>query len=369
MRSGLLNTRIEPDFHSLRKNLLRQGTPQRVHYIELYQDREIKDLVVDLFQLDRDLDPGASDYALRREVAIQKFLGYDVVCGAFEPMLSFPSNSGSSVPVIAEDTTRIAGQSRGARQWANEHDGIIRDEESFENYAWPDPTTMDLSTLDWAEKHLDPRMKLYLPCHSVFELTSWIFGYERFCYFLYDNPDLVDAVVDKIGEIRLAMAEAYCDYECVGFLFGGDDMGFKTGLLASREFLAKKILPWYTRMADLAHKKGKLFLLHNCGNIEALMDDFIDTVHLDGRHSFEDVITPVTEAKHRYGNRIALLGGIDMDLLCRGTESEIRKKVRDTLDVCQPGGGYCLGAGNTVANYIPLENYLAMLDEGRRYSL
>ena len=33
-----------------------------------------------------------------------------------------------------------------------------------------------------------------------------------------------------------------------------------------------------------------------------------------------------------------------------------------------PGGGYCLGTGNSVANYIPLDNYLAMLDEGRRYS-
>ena len=32
-----------------------------------------------------------------------------------------------------------------------------------------------------------------------------------------------------------------------------------------------------------------------------------------------------------------------------------------------PGGGYCLGTGNSVANYIPLANYLAMLDEGRRY--
>ncbi len=34
-----------------------------------------------------------------------------------------------------------------------------------------------------------------------------------------------------------------------------------------------------------------------------------------------------------------------------------------------PGGGYCLGTGNSVANYIPLDNYLAMVDEGRRYAV
>jgi uroporphyrinogen decarboxylase len=34
-----------------------------------------------------------------------------------------------------------------------------------------------------------------------------------------------------------------------------------------------------------------------------------------------------------------------------------------------PGGGYCLGTGNSVANYIPLDNYLAMLDEGRKFAV
>jgi uroporphyrinogen decarboxylase len=43
--------------------------------------------------------------------------------------------------------------------------------------------------------------------------------------------------------------------------------------------------------------------------------------------------------------------------------------VRDTLSVCQPGGGYLLGTGNTVANYIPIENFLAMLDEGRKFKV
>jgi uroporphyrinogen decarboxylase len=41
--------------------------------------------------------------------------------------------------------------------------------------------------------------------------------------------------------------------------------------------------------------------------------------------------------------------------------------VRDTIDACLPGGGWCLGTGNTAANYIPVDNFLAMIDEGRRY--
>lgn len=67
------------------------------------------------------------------------------------------------------------------------------------------------------------------------------------------------------------------------------------------------------------------------------------------------------------GDRIALLGGLDVDFLCRADEAAVRRRTREALDVCQPGGGYCLGTGNSVANYVPPDNYLAMLGEGRRY--
>ena len=95
------------------------------------------------------------------------------------------------------------------------------------------------------------------------------------------------------------------------------------------------------------------------------MPALIDDVRIDGKHSFEDTILPVTEAKKKYGDRIALLGGIDVDFLCRADEKAIRKRVCETLEICLQGGGYCLGTGNSVANYIPLDNYLVMLDEGR----
>jgi len=38
------------------------------------------------------------------------------------------------------------------------------------------------------------------------------------------------------------------------------------------------------------------------------------------------------------------------------------------LEKCLPGGGYCLGSGNSLANYIPFDNYVAMLDEGRKFA-
>ena len=55
-----------------------------------------------------------------------------------------------------------------------------------------------------------------------------------------------------------------------------------------------------------------------------------------------------------------------MDRLARLEEPALRQYVRGILDECMPGR-FALGSGNTVANYIPVRNYLAMMDEARQW--
>jgi uroporphyrinogen decarboxylase len=57
-----------------------------------------------------------------------------------------------------------------------------------------------------------------------------------------------------------------------------------------------------------------------------------------------------------------------MDILGRGSEEEVRARTRQILEACAPGGGYCRGSGNSVANYVKLENYYAMIDETQRWN-
>jgi uroporphyrinogen decarboxylase len=124
------------------------------------------------------------------------------------------------------------------------------------------------------------------------------------------------------------------------------------------------VFPVHREQARIAHARGSLYLLHSCGNLEAIMDDVIDDVKVDAKHSFEDTFLPIAEAKRLYGHRIGLIGGVDMDFLSRRSPAEVRGYVSEVLRLCKPGGGYCLGTGNSVANYVPLENYLTMLDVG-----
>ena len=80
----------------------------------------------------------------------------------------------------------------------------------------------------------------------------------------------------------------------------------------------------------------------------------------DGRHSYEDKIIPVEEAYRRWGGRIAILGGLDVDFLIRSDEETIKKRARAMLDLAREKGGYALGSGNSIPAYIPKERYFAM---------
>jgi uroporphyrinogen decarboxylase len=192
-------------------------------------------------------------------------------------------------------------------------------------------------------------------------------GYETLCIALYDQRDLVTALSQRLTEIFTTALERILQFERVKVVWGSDDLGFKTGTLISPRDLREFALPGHKRLARMAHDAGRPYLLHSCGKLTAIMEDLLEDVRIDAKHSYEDTIEDVRDLKGRYSSRLTLLGGIDVDFLCRAGEAEIRQRVRDTLSRCQPGGGFCLGTGNTVANYIPLDNYLIMLDEGRKF--
>lgn len=69
----------------------------------------------------------------------------------------------------------------------------------------------------------------------------------------------------------------------------------------------------------------------------------------------------IKEVKKRYGDKLCLIGNIDVDLLSRGTEEEVRKVVLNNIESAGMNGGYCAGSGNSIPEYVKFENYLAMI--------
>jgi uroporphyrinogen decarboxylase len=355
----MLERPVQPDWQGLVRCIRRAGTPARVYNIELYLDREVQDAVAERFRLVDDLNPADPFYNERKQIRIQRYLGYDYVRQGLE---------GLEMPVhrtAAADTAALARG--GGRSFVETLRGPITSWEEYEAYPWPDPSRASTRALQWYERNLPEDMCVVGSggfAHFA-EYLIWLMGYETLCYALRDNLPLVQAIAARLMVYNVAILERLLQFKRVKILFGSDDMGFRSGTLIHPRDLRAYVLPGHKKMAQMSHAAGLPYLLHSCGNLRAIIPDLLDEVAIDAKHSFEDTIETVQDFKALYGSRIAVLGGIDVDFLCRSTPQQVRARTRQTLADCHPGGGYCLGTGNSVANYIPLENYLAMLDEGR----
>ena len=292
-------------------------------------------------------------------IAFWERMGYDVV--RFEVGLPFRERM-----TVIRDASPF---SSGDRSWPDEHTGSITSWREFEEYAWPEVNEFDFFPYQYLNDHLPDGMGL-IACHAggVYEHLSWIMSFEGLCTALYEAPDLVRAVTDALGQRMEAFYRELLDLDRLVAIFPGDDMGYRTGTMVSPATLRSLILPWHKTFAAMAHQRAMPYFLHSCGNILAIMEDLIEEVGIDGKHSYEDAIIPVEEFQARFGSRIAVLGGVDINILGGTDPMAVRRRVRQLLELCGGRGRYAIGSGNSIPSYIPVENYLAMIDETHAYN-
>jgi uroporphyrinogen decarboxylase len=364
---GLLLEHPAPDFDELLSILGGKKKPGRVPIVEIGIDSEIlKDIQESFLDEPWALPDGVGGpsspdkHYYHQLINLYYRLGYD-----FVPLWPLWVNLPSGKIRQAADT---AVASRGLRDWVDESGALIRTPEDFERFPW-DQIHAAPETLEMAANFIPEGMKVTVSGNLFENIFESFLGYEGLFFLLHDDPQLVEGVFNRWGQIVYEYYQSCVECDLVGAIFHADDMGFKTGTMISPSDLRRLLFPWLAKYAALAHEHGKPFWIHSCGNLyrnyPSVMDDLIDVVRIDGFHSFQDVILPVSEVKRQYGDRLALMGGVDMDKLATLPESELRSYLRAILDSCMPGGRFAFGSGNTIANYVPLQNYAILLEEAR----
>ena len=332
----------QPDFENIRQVLNKQE-PQRPTLFEFYHNTPLYRTFAEMSGTDLkglSADP-QMEYHLWRIFGFRA-MGYDYVT---------LSGSGFCFNRPGRESAKSIGMSHG---------GVITDWRSFEEYVWNEPRDCAYAQLDLADRVLPEGMKAIV-CGpgGVLENVIALTGYEDLCFMLADEPELAQAVFDNVGSRLLEYYTRALEHDCVGALISNDDWGFKTQTMLSPEDMRRYVFPWHTKFAQLAHNAGRQIILHSCGNLKEVQDDIIDDIGMDGKHSYEDIIMPVEEAYEELKGRLAVLGGMDLDFMCRSTGAEVEKRCRAML--ARGSSGYALGTGNSVPEYIPQENFLHLL--------
>lgn len=287
---------------------------------------------------------------VQEEIEFMRALGYDFI---------------KVQPGINIDTNRsVAKNSNVApdRSWSSEHDGVVQDWESFEKYAWVKKEELEYSRLENAGKLIPDDMGIIGQYGDIYTTVWEMMGFENFSMKIYEEPELIAAMFDKVGELVVSMFETMASMDYVKVLWYSDDIAYSSGLMVSPDFLRENLFPYLKRIGDLAKKRNIPFIYHSDGVLYDVMPDLIDDIGINSLHPVEPISMDMAELKNRVGDKLCLCGGIDVDQLCRATPDEIRNLTRNFINIAKGKGGWCAGSSNSIPEYVKPENYLAMIE-------
>ena len=210
------------------------------------------------------------------------------------------------------------------------------------------------------------RRALLTHSRAVFAHSWNLLGMENYLVALIENPGLVERLVGRIVRVNEGRARQLAEAG-LDIIYLGDDYAFKTSSLVSPQHFRRFVLPGLTRVVQAIHEGGALCIKHSDGDLWGLMDMIVG--------AGVDCVGPLEPGanmdlavvKKKYGDRVAVMGNVDIDLLSRGTPAEVAEATLRLLRRVSPGGGHVLSSANTIAWSVRPENFRALVETARRY--
>ena len=121
------------------------------------------------------------------------------------------------------------------------------------------------------------------------------------------------------------------------------------------------------RIGQLVAARQLPYVYHSDGRIYEVIDDLLEC-GFHALHPCEPASMDILELKRKYGGRLCLCGSVDLDrTLTLGSPTDVEAEVISRLRAVAPGGGFCCGASNSVPEYVPYDNYLALINTVKKY--
>ncbi len=340
---------LQPDFERLRTVLLLEGEPDRVPNAELHIDWQIKEAFL-----------GHPIRSVKDDVEFWYRAGYDYIYlrANYEYRMVGDGHA---------DQDRIYAGDMQLSKWDEDEASLISEWAEFETYPWPDPETIDYSNLVECAESLYPGMQIISGVGGIFTRVWRVMGFDTFCYALGDQSELVEAMFRRVGETQLAVFRRIVEMDQIGAMWYGDDLAYASGTIVHPDILRRHLFPYLEEMGAICREHDLPFVIHSDGDLRQILPDLI-ACGFNAIHPLEPKAMDSREIKESYGDRLCLLGNIEIgEILTQGTPADVEADVMRRIRTLAPGGGYAVGSSNTVAHFVKLENFKAMVSATRKY--
>ncbi len=268
----------------------------------------------------------------------------------------------------------------GVASYHNAHDNPLHKirREDLPRYPWPNPdderrfaglkeeTRFLFKETDYAivGQHVG---------HGFFEGGCRLRGYEQFITDCLVDPDWVRSFFDILLDINSRMMDHYLDEvgEYLDVIWLGDDTCTQRGPYISPRLYQRLVKPYFAEYIQRIKKKTKAHIMHHCcGSCYKLIADFLDIgIEILNPVQPEAADMDHSRLKAEFGARMSFWGGIGMQhILTEGKPADVEFAVKQAFENLGSGGGFVLAATHTYTEDVPVENIVAMYDEGKRCS-
>lgn len=204
-------------------------------------------------------------------------------------------------------------------------------------------------------------------CGSIFQtLYEFVVGLSDCMIMVMEDPDLFEELMSRSADYYAELARRVVQAG-VDVFFAGDDFAFKTGLFVRPEIFKPLWRRHYDRILAPAREARLPIMFHSDGKIDDAVEMLVE-MGVNAIHPMDPSGIDYRDYKKRYGDRLTLFGNIDITWpLVEGTPTDVERDVREHMEVLKPGGRWVAASSHSIVNYVPHENFLALINVLHKY--
>jgi len=201
-----------------------------------------------------------------------------------------------------------------------------------------------------------------------YDKTQGIVGSENLLMAMATDPDWAEEMfamgVDLAIDCARAMLKAGYRFDAA---FAYDDNGYRNATLFSSAMYRKLLFAHHKRFCDFFHELNLPVILHSCGRVREFVPNYIEAGF--------DVLQPIEvkagmdllELKHTFGDRLALMGGIDVRCMSDPDPAVIEREIAGKIPIAKAGGGYIYHSDHSVPDDVSFEQYCRTIELVHKY--
>jgi uroporphyrinogen decarboxylase len=187
-------------------------------------------------------------------------------------------------------------------------------------------------------------------------------GYETYYTALLTDPDFIRECFNRVDGVILRQLELLLTYPIDAHVIT-HILATSAGPVMSDDLMEEFEFPYMRRNVGMIRAKGIPVSFHCDGNNKKFFPKMIDMginciQAIDPCSGAQDIY----ELKKLYGDRVALHGGINCELLISGMPDQIRASVSEHIERLSVGGGYVCSSSHDLNELMPIENIWAMIE-------